>query len=496
MVRGMDVRRSAAAGPARKALLALAFDSYVFAQQLPPATRPQLVSAMKGQQAIEASAATRLPASTRRPRRRRGESLPADMGLWLAAAAFGPYVLKGVGLRADHIAIYIVGVVGILRLLTSRNRRSFNPLPIVGFFGLTLVWALFVTFLTNSDDATMGRVIADVDHYMRPAMIVLGLVGWLDSDPRRRAQQSLRRVCIAVVVMLSISAVLASLSLFMDVGALLDPFRPISTTSDPNVADQSLQMGRHVGVFNQPFEAGVAYTLGLFAWAYLYTGSGSKQPGPFPLVGLALIMLGGALPVSKAFLLGGLPLFLIYWVSSGGLAATVRVSTLPVVAVAVFGIVTIFASWSGSEFISSQYQDIFSDGLVSSLSAGRFGDEGVVSSEFTQVAQESPLTGIGLGRVRVLDSAFFMYFVHGGVLPLLAYIGFLAWLIGIALQNRSPRRESSILLLVGIYVAGASFGAPVSSIVRSSTVLWVMVSLILIALSSNELPLRQSERRP
>lgn len=410
-----------------------------------------------------------------------------DVGVWLTFAAFAPYLSKSLGIRTEHVLIYAVGSLGLLRLLTSRVRRPTYIVPVVAFFGIAVIWALFVTFMSTSNDADTLRVIADADHYLRPLCIVIGLIAWIEADYHTASVVSLERICKLLLVLLGINAFLVAVSLFVDVGWFFQPFRPENISSQ-NVADLAAELGRFTGVFNLPFEAGVAYSLGLFAWAYLYLGEGASKPYAFAHLGLALLVVGGLMPVSKAFLLGGLPLFLIYWVASGGLGKAVGIRAWPILAIAIIAITIVLPSWLGTDFLVGQYQKVISgdSGLVSSLSAGRFGESGMVSGPFLKTAAEAPLTGFGLGMVRILDSAYLLFFVHGGTVPLFGYVVLLGWVITRGLQYAASSREGRILTLIGVYMVGAGLGAPVASVVRASTVLWVMVSLLLIGIAGSQ----------
>lgn len=417
----------------------------------------------------------------------RGEapfSFVKDLGVWLTLAAFSPYLVKSIGIRIEHIVVYGLGIGGALRLMTSRFRRPTYAVPVIGFFGLAVVWSLLVTFVRVGNDSDTIRVVADADHYARPLMIVIALVAWIETDHRRWALASFRRICSLLLFILAMNAVIVAVSLFANVDSIIEPFRP-DNVSSLNVADLAAQLGRYTGVFNLPFEAGVAYSLGLFAWAYLFLGRDASKPYAVAHLALALVVLGGLLPASKAFLLGGLPLFLVYWLAAGGAARLASVRTLLAVAASVVGITLIVASWSGSDFIEGQYREIVSgdSGLLSSLSAGRFGEGGAVSDPFRIAATEAPGTGLGLGLFRVLDSAYFMYFVHGGIMPLIAYVALLAWLAKVGMQHALVAREGRTLVLLAVFMAGAGFGAPVASVLRSSTVLWTMITLLLVGLS-------------
>lgn len=408
-----------------------------------------------------------------------------DMGIWLVVAAFLPYLVTSSGLRGEHLVAYSVGLVGVGRLLVSRIRQPVYLGPIVAYFGLSAIWVLFVTLSATVYEADTVRVIAEADYYVRPAMIALGITAWVASDHRERPLRSLRRSLAVLLSLLAVNAVVSATSLFADISWVLAPFRALSTAANPNVADLALQNGRFSGIFNQPFEAGVAYSLGLFAWAYLFVGKGSRTPRASGYLVLALLVVGGVLPASKAFLLGGLPLFLVYWTAGGGLLGIIRPRNLPIVAAAAIGIVFVIANWTGGTVLIDSYQEAAarSTSLVSFASAGRFGGEGLVASQFGRVALEAPLTGFGLNSLEPLDSAYLMYFVHGGMLPLLGYLVLLGWLVGVGMRSAVATREGRLLLFVVVYMIGAGLGAPVASTARSSTVLWTIVDLLVIVLA-------------
>jgi hypothetical protein len=406
-------------------------------------------------------------------------------------AAFGPYLLKSMGLRLEHVVIYAVGCIGIVKLATTRERRPVYVGPVLAFFGVAALWALIVTFAQPIYEADTVRVFTDLDHYLRPPLIAIAVVAWIGSSTYETeaataslaAMASLRRLSRIVIALLVVNTVITALSVFFDLGSLLEVFRPLSSAASPNVADRAALGGRFTGIFNQPFEAGVAYSLGLFCWAYLYIGRQARRPYAMAHVSLALLMFGGLLPVSKVFIFAGLPMFLVSWLLGGGLGAALRLRTLPIVVLLVYAFALALATWPGSDLLTRLPETVTGDGdVVTSLSAGRFGNEGLVSQAFRSAATEVPLTGFGLASYGPLDNAYFMFFIHGGAVPLLGYLALICWLALSGLRAFASSAEGRGLVLLVILIAGAGLGAPVASIPRASTVLWSIVTLLLVAI--------------
>ncbi len=79
------------------------------------------------------------------------------------------------------------------------------------------------------------------------------------------------------------------------------------TVAGTTVAEQALLGDRYGGIFNQPFDGGVGYAVGVIAWIYLFSehslGRGLRS---LKLLALALIISGGVSTQSKVFVYGAL----------------------------------------------------------------------------------------------------------------------------------------------------------------------------------------------
>jgi hypothetical protein len=126
----------------------------------------------------------------------------------------------------------------------------------------------------------------------------------------RKVSELLLDVCNLFVLLLSVNAALTLVHVFWDVSFFFDIFLPSrDVVSGTNVWDRALNMGRYLGVFSTPFEAGIVYGLGVLCW--IYARQKQMKSTIFQQICLWLIVAGGILTVSKAFIFT-IPLFFFY----------------------------------------------------------------------------------------------------------------------------------------------------------------------------------------
>lgn len=126
---------------------------------------------------------------------------------------------------------------------------------------------------------------------------------------------------------------------------------------------------------------------------------------------------------------------------------------------------------------------IFQGNWLLSLTAGRIG-LGAIGGSFGGVKMVSAISstyGAGFGFLDAVDSSYVWAYMVGGLIGLVLYA--LAWLALVICLNRAARRSGrvtvmrmalawSLLVLIG------GIGAPVLTINRASTVLWIAYWLI------------------
>jgi hypothetical protein len=235
-------------------------------------------------------------------------STGCGMARWAAltcATVFGPFAA---GVMTGQVMVLgwaiIVLVTGWPLIITARPA----PLPTLGLWTGICVVMLIATAWRPFDPGFYGSQ-SDVHALwwlLMPPLVMIVTWYWTLRAPPERLILAIARVIVAAM---TANAVLALAQLaFSDVtlGGFLPPFwNTASQTIAVPVARLAAENGRYTGIFDQPAEAGLTYGLALLCVIYLV-----RRGVQWQLAGVcaAVLVAGGALSLSKTFLLGALPL--------------------------------------------------------------------------------------------------------------------------------------------------------------------------------------------
>ncbi|MCX5704238.1 MAG: hypothetical protein NT066_07105, partial [Candidatus Omnitrophica bacterium] len=242
---------------------------------------------------------------------------PNTLPLWLIATCFCPYVLPSLGLRGEHVVMYGLFPFAFFSLLIRPAPSTLKYKPtffILAMFIIITTWTLGVTFLGEIKYVSFHKMAAHLENYTQPIAIIFIIGVFVKCRSYRESLGLFRKACNILLILLSVNAVISMLSLFFDLSQMLTyfavPVHDDDVAETISVAALARKMGRYTGIFNQPFECGLSYSLGLFAWVYLMHEK--RHVNMIDYIVLFLMIIGGSLSVSKAFILVGFPLFLLY----------------------------------------------------------------------------------------------------------------------------------------------------------------------------------------
>lgn len=399
----------------------------------------------------------------------------------LVAAAFGPYTPIP-GVRTEQLAVIAVCGVG---LLLAGQTMWWVPAAAAVVGGLLLSQAaIAVAASIGSAAPAIGYApigfTAGLDNLLLPlAVLITGHVLTVGDVDRARLVRVAGTVLVAA---LCVNAGLAYLTLTqaVDLTPALSRFWSSANPGAVTTASRAAEMGRYSGIFNQPAEAGVMYSIGLIMAAILLR----RRPVLLAVTGVALT-IGGLLTASKIFLLVGLPVAL--W---QGLRAATWPGRAGIVA-AVFAVFAVFdyqASQPDSPIGGVLLDDWLNPGdrggsLVSLYSANRFGEQSTLADAAGLVLDHAPWFGFGVSGIAVAyDSSWVEALVMVGMfgvavqaLIMIVFVG--CWLHARRIADPMTVRLGGGLLLV---VLIGSLGLPTLTANRVTTVVWLLVWLLLI----------------
>jgi hypothetical protein len=403
----------------------------------------------------------------------RGASRGSFLTAFIAAATFGPYVFGG--FRTEQIAVYGVALLmsttaSWLRIRLPDHARLVAVL-LVAPLALGLVGAVSPPF--NASRYLLGSALAGLDNLVLPIAVAFVVSSMVAAGADRDALT--RIVCTITVWVMTINAGLEVWATGGN-GPDLDAFHGLGTLE--SVSDRAEQLGRYSGIFNQPAEAGLLYSVALVAAVYLY-----RQRAVLLALTATAVTIGGVLTISKTFLFVGFPIGVWHVLRSAGgrvrrYAAVVALA-LAAWAGAKSGLTPV---WKGGAFLL-ELMPGRNQGAVDQYTAGRLGETSTLSFVIDAVMQSSPITGFGAGGLLVAyDNAWVEALVVNGLIGAALYTAMLCALAYCWVHTR-PLMDAAQTRLAGgliIIVVGASVGVPALSVNRCATILWLLLSLLLL----------------
>lgn len=393
----------------------------------------------------------------------------------LIVSAFGFYI--GAGLRIEHVLLYPSAALFLLVAFTKRRNIIAGSFLV---FGLWLFSVLIMTFATigNYEEQTaITKIFADAESFIQPlaVMVLFLFVPFLSNQEDMSGK--LQKASILLMFMLFLNTMFSVVSIFIDTTRIGNLFW--SSGGEVTVASLAMTNGRYSGIFNQPMEAGIMYSIGLLAWLYIV-----EKRGNFDLILIFLLLsmiAGGTLTVSKVFLFGGLFLFgigvmlsksirrkffkLMFWFSIFGYAAYHF----------------LLKDWLGLDYLLRFFGS--TENIIRLITAGRYGGSNAQQANyFKEVWETSPFYGNGFGVTPIYDSGFFSFFATGGIISLTTYILLLLFFFVLGLKfllRNGFNSETKLFIGLIILIAGASIGSPILTLNRVSLVLWIFIGLLL-----------------
>lgn len=401
----------------------------------------------------------------------------------IAASAFGPYVAGG--FRTEQIAVY----GALLLLLVTPLWLRLGP-PLVGAGVAALLVLEFAVAAVgaawppqNTTAYQLGASLPGLDNLALP-LAVLTIVWILVGSGADRVLM-VRRVCQVIVCAMLLNT---GLAIAAAVGSTIDLAQFQGQVGASTVAYRAEQLGRFSGIFNQPAEAGLMYSIAALAAIYLY------HQRPAVLVGMvALLSVGGLLTVSKVFVLVGLPVVLWQMLRASGRRHRRAAAALTVILAAwAAARAGLTPSWTGADYLLRLLPGS-GQNAVDLYTAGRLGGSSTLTAVVSAVLDASPLTGFGAGGLQVpYDNGWVEAFTLAGAVGALAFtatLGTLAWAWWCRRESDGPA-ASRLAGGIVVVLAAAAVGVPSLTANRCATIVWLLLGLLLLSCRSGHLDSR------
>jgi len=393
--------------------------------------------------------------------------------LLLMFVNFSP-VIPGSYIRPQHLVVYPVfawvALITMRRDLFSLQIKELRRIALIFF--LMIFWGGISSIIMKSFGFwNLTGILSAIDSLLFPVAVISVVSFYINVFQVSFGKELIIKCMNVYIVLMIINGLLVVVHVVTGISWWFDYF--VDKDSEIVVAETSLSMGRYTGVFNQPFEAGLAASFGLFL--VFYRVKYFQKIHLLDWVGCVSLPLVGILAVSKAFFLICPPLLLFYlihmnrnWVKH----------FLAFLFFTIFGLLIFFpllmTKWDGVDFMRRYFTaEIISENRNASIqrfTAGRYADDSSVKEKVLYLISNHPVFGFGMSWRQgegnnvfggAVDNAYLQALIYGGIPNLALYLLLLWTMFNIAYAHRkvSPL-ESSFLLFFTLYIFLAGNGAP------------------------------------
>ncbi len=233
----------------------------------------------------------------------------------------GLYPIYGSGIRFDHIIIYSLIFVYIFNFIYLNKKISFHlhHLNIICLFVAILFIGIYSASINISQNNNYHYT-SQIENYVQPiAVIILTFFLVKIFSSKFNTNEFTLKIMNLFLIFMCFNTFLAVLMLYVGVGSYVHLIGGPLDEEGLNVISRSLPAGRSAGVFNQPIDGGVAYSIGMLIWFYLFDKSNSAYKLKFIII-LPILIVGGVVSGSKVSQFLGIILSLIYLISLGNAA--------------------------------------------------------------------------------------------------------------------------------------------------------------------------------
>ena len=381
----------------------------------------------------------------------------------LAAMPLLPYLSSG--LRVEHLAIPALAGWAVLHA----RRVHVETLGLIG--GIVVGCMATAVFSTRSFET--GMMADPLSQFIRIVLPAFGFMALLVVLPQDAECSVLAAKALTITG--ALTAVFTAAALANGTAADLLPLWVQGGEGGTWLNSQDV--GRFTGIFNQPIEAGVFYSVALISAVHVWRYSRFSRI--LLIICFVAIGFGGSASLSKNFIVLGAAGALSYAFMCRLVSRSIAIG----LAIPILIASSLALDKLNLTYLTSLQDLYYQGGLVAALSAGRFGsEEGSVSILFDNLISSGDwITGKGLGSQLPLDNGFLEYFYQGGIVALVGYLVSIGILALIGWRHRH-RADGKLLLVVSGYIWLASTGGPVLTANRAGVEIMLLAAACLIGI--------------
>jgi hypothetical protein len=339
---------------------------------------------------------------------------------FILIASMGPYVYKNFGIRTDHVIVYSI----FLLFLIKNKKISLASLQIFILLIIGSILPLVGEYLMDFE-SNIFQILSGMDNH-----IIFAITFYITSTIfiKENSQDMFYKITLFYINILCINSLITLISSVVDISEYLNIFH--NTTIEnidygiESVSMASSKMNRFSGIFDQPLESGFAYSLGLISLIYIFKKM--NLPSFQFYMYVLLLVMGGILSISKVFIYGGLLLAVIFY-----LILIKNLFLLIYISAPIIILSTLLLINSGGYDFFDRLLNV--DNLFENLIFGRYDSESDILANSYLIFHNNLFFGIGYSGRSIFDSGFYQYFYQGGLLQILLQMFILFYFLKLAL---------------------------------------------------------------
>lgn len=283
----------------------------------------------------------------------------------------GIYILPQFGLRTDHIFIYLMLLFVLTYFFLLNRAISINSTIIALIVFLFLINLISLTSWSFFNKAVSGyEVVADIENYIQPIAIILITCFFILNFHNYSIDELIIKTIEVFLIFISINTFLAIILLYIGPGEYIYLIGGPPDNDGLNTVERALSASRSGGVFAQPIDAGIAYSIGMISWLYLFDKDKiNLSYKPLFYIQLLLIIVGSILCGSKvSYILGwGLSLIYIFFYSDLYHRLFGKIKFIIITIIFIFIVYTGVKNWDGAAYLWRINQYFIFNKLIENL---------------------------------------------------------------------------------------------------------------------------------
>jgi hypothetical protein len=384
----------------------------------------------------------------------------------LILSAFGPYIINDLGIRTDHLVIYTLFSYILAKAMLNGSIYLINEMKVIIIILIILFLIPFMMLLYNNIYTL--KTLASIENYLQPiAVIIIVCYGCKHNNLR------INKLIYLFLFLLCLNTAFSVISIFIDTDKAMSFFlRTGSTEGVIPVGLSVMSQSRYTGIFNQPFTAGLAYSVGLIVIMYLYS---CKKSHFFLGLLTIIVFIGGIITVSKVFfpLSCFIALYMLFQYK-----AIMNILILLGLFLIVLSVLPLF--WDNMYFSRLLVIPNSVNAFLELYTSGRLGISNVNFNYAEIIYNDSFFIGYGYAtNTYAPDSAYVDYLSQSGVIGVCLYIALLGYLGFSVFRSRINRNQKILLRGLFYLLILSGVGAPVLTINRVSIIILVLITSLL-----------------